>query len=132
MQPTDLYTSAHLFVAAVRLLTYQNGVPPSVESVCNTLSISEERGNHICRKLAERAIVQVVEGTFGTKLFVDNHLAIEEIPRSETDQQFDAALKKFQADRKDFSKKIENFQAQQEEKKKKLFADLDKQLKKDR
>ena len=132
MQSTglDLNAFAHLFVAAIRVPTHQKGIPPSVESVCRTLQISEERGNHICRKLGERAIVEVVEGAFGTKLFVKNYLAIEEIPKGETDRKFDDALKKFQAEKKDLSKKIESFQAQQEEKKKKLIADLDKQLQK--
>ena len=39
-------------------------------------------------------IVEMVEGAFGTKLFVTNHLAIEEIPRGETESKLDEALKK--------------------------------------
>ena len=130
MQSKDLYSTSHLFVAAIRVLTHQRSVPPSVDSVCKTLSISEERGYHLCRKLVEMGIVEVVRGAFGTKLFITNHLAIEDIPRGETESKLDEALKKFQNEKKDLSRKIESIKASQDEKKKKLFADLEKQLKK--
>lgn len=129
MQPADFYDAAHLFVAAVRVLTHQAGVPPSVESVAEMTKVSRERGHHLCRKLAEREIIQVIEGAFGTKLFVKNHTALEEIPRGETDNRMDEALKSFHDNKKKFSERIESFQSEQEEKKKKLFADLEKQLK---
>ena len=132
MKPKDFYSSAHLFVAAIRLLAHQNHVPPSVEMVCKTLSITEERGHHISRKLDELEIIEVISGAYGTKLFVKNHLAIEDIPRVEADSKFDEALKKFQDSRKDLSRKVASIQAIQEEKKKKLFSDLEKQFKKNK
>jgi len=130
MQSMDWYSTAHLFVAAIRVLTYLKNVPPSVESVCKTLSISDERGHHTCRKLADMEIIEVIEGAYGTKLFITNHLAIEGIPRGEAASKLDEALKKFQVEKKNLSKKVESIQASQKEKQKKLFADLEKQFKK--
>lgn len=130
MQSNDFYDTAHLFVAAIRVLTHRNGVPPSIESVSEMVSLSKESGHHVCRKLSEKGIVEVVEGAFGTKLFVRDHLAIEEIPRGEQASRLDEALKSFQDSKKELSKKIETIQSQQQEKKKKLFAELEKQLKK--
>lgn len=40
----SLYESAHLFVAAVRLLTHKDQSPPDIDQVCDMLSLSQERG----------------------------------------------------------------------------------------
>jgi len=130
MKPKNFYASAHLFVATIRVLAHQNHVPPSIEMVCKALSISEERGHHISRKLSELEIIEVISGAYGTKLFVKDHLAIEEIPQGDTDSKFDEALKKFQDSKKDLSRKVASIQANQKEKKRKLFSDLEKQFKK--
>ena len=49
----SLYDSAHLFTAAVRLLTYQDQSPPDIDQVCDLLQLSQERGGFICRRLEE-------------------------------------------------------------------------------
>jgi hypothetical protein len=131
MKPTDFYSNAHLVVAALRVLEHQNSTPPSIEDVCGAISISLEHGNLLCRKLKELNIIDVVEGTFGTRLFIKNHLAIEDIPRGEAGSSLEDELKKFKNSQKEFARKIESLQAEQEEKKKNLFAELEKKLKKD-
>jgi hypothetical protein len=60
---------------------------------------------------------------------VRDHLKIEEIPRGESDNHFEEELKKFQDNRKAISQKIETFQAEQKQKKKDLFAEMEKKLK---
>ena len=130
MDSKDFYAVAHLFVAAIRVLAHKHHVPPSVEMVCDALSLSEERGHHIARKLDDRKIIEVITSAYGTKLFVKNHLGIETIPSGSEDNTFDEALKKFKEGKKDISKKVAMIQATQEEKKKKLFSDLEKQFSK--
>jgi hypothetical protein len=125
----DLYSSAHLVVAAIRVFAHQQNVPPSIEQVCNMLSLNPEQGHMICRKLSEMGGIEIVEGAFGTRLYVHDHLKIEEIPKGKKDSDLAKELAAFQDARKGLSKKIESFQAQQAEKKKSLFADLEKQLK---
>jgi len=73
----------------------------------------------------------VVKGAFGTRLFIKNHLKIEEIPRNKNEDKLEKALKEFQNSRKDFTREIESFQAKQEKKQKDLFAELEKKLKKE-
>ena len=85
--------------------------------------------NFICRKLEELEVIEAVEGSYGTRLFVRDHLKIEDIPRGETGNKFEDELKKFQDNRKGFSQKMESFQAQQQQKKKDLFAEMEKKLK---
>lgn len=129
MQNTDLYSNTHLVVAAIRVLNHQKKAPPSIDEVCRALSFSLEQGNFICNKLEETGIIEVVEGTYGTRLFIKNHLKIEDIPKGDKVSNLEEELKKFQNSKKDFTKKIESFQAKQATKQKNLFAELEKKLK---
>lgn len=129
MQNTDLYSNTHLVVAAIRVLNHQKKAPPSIDEVCRALSFSLEQGNFICNKLEETGIIEVVEGTYGTRLFIKNHLKIEDIPKGDKVSNLEEELKKFQNSKKDFTKKIESFQAKQAKKQKNLFAELEKKLK---
>jgi len=129
MQNSDLYANAHLMVAAIRVLTHQKNSPPSIETVCQVLSFSLEHGNFLCNKLKEMEIIEIVEGTYGTRLFTKNHLQIEDIPRGDKVSGLEEELKKFQDSKKKISTKVESFQAQQAKKQKNLFAELEKKLK---
>jgi len=131
MNHANLYSSAHLIVAAIRILEHRNSSPPSVENICDTLSVSLEQGNLLFRKLEELKIIEVVEGPYGTRLFVRNHLMIEEIPKDSKESGIEEEIKQFQNTKKDYTKKIESFQAKQAEKQKNLFAELEKKMKKD-
>ena len=131
MQNSDFYSDAHLVVAAIRVLTHQNSTPPSMDEVCRIISFSLEQGNFICKKLKEIGIVDVVEGGFGTRLFIKNHLKIEEIPRGKKEDKLGEALKEFQNSKKDFTREVESFQAKQAKKQKDLFAELEEKLKKE-
>ena len=114
MDESTLYSDAHLIVASVRVLTHRNHTPPSIENVSEELAFSSEKSNFLCKKLKTMGVIDVVEGAFGTRLFVQDHLKLEE---------------RFKDSRKNFSKKIESFQAEKAKKQKDLFAELDKKLK---
>ena len=131
MEIKDPYSQAHLVVAAIRVLEHRQNAPPSIEEVCRTLEYTLEQGYMIGRKLKELDIIDIVEGNFGTRLSVKNHLAIEEIPRGIQESHLDKELKAFQTTRKERTKEMEvqSFKAKQEEKKKALFAEIEKKLK---
>jgi len=130
MEGKNFYNQSHLVVAAIRVLEYQQKRPPSEEDLSKALSFSPEQTTLMVRKLVEMEIISAVEGSYGVRLFVKDHLKLEEISREETESKLDEALKKFQDSRKDLTQKVESFKAQQDEKKKSLFAELEKQLKK--
>ena len=130
MQNSDFYSNAHLVVATIRVLTHKDSTAPSIDQVCRAISFSLERGNLICKKLKKIGIIEVVEGAFGNRLFIKNHMKIEEIPKGKKEGELEETLKKFQNSRKDFSKEIESYQVKQEKKQKDLFAELEKKLKK--
>lgn len=127
---TDFYTEAHLITAAIRILEHQHATPPSVEQVCEILAFSIEQGHRLCNRLKEMGIIDITSGAFGTRLFIVDHLKIEEIPRGETGSSMETELRKFQDSQKGLEKKVETIKAEQEKKKKDLFADLEKQFKK--
>lgn len=127
---TDLYEAAHMMVAAVRVLTHQKRLPPTLSAVCQTLCFSEEHGLLVCRRLIEAGVLEMTSTAHDNKLFVKNHLAIEDIPRGRGDSRLDEELRRFQASRSQINQKVESIQAQAEEKKRKLFAQLEQQLKK--
>ena len=129
MQGIDLYSYAHLVVAAIRVWEHQKSVPPSIDEICQTLSFSTERGNLICRKLHEIGIIEIVEGAYGTRLFIKDHRLIEEMPKDTKESGLKKELKKFKDAKKDHTQKIESLQAEQAEKRKSLFSEIEKKLK---
>jgi hypothetical protein len=130
MQPKDIYAHAHLFVAAMRVLDHQQGAPPSIEKVGALLSFSGEKTHLICRKLVEMGIIELLEGAFGNRLVIKDHLKLEDISKDQSESKLDEELKKFKTGRKEIEKRVESIKAEQEQKQKELFAELEKKLKK--
>lgn len=129
MKNEDLYSSAHIFVAGIRVFEHTRSKQPSVDDLCDLLSLTLEQGNYVCKKLVSCGVIERVEGGFGTRLFIKDHLKIEEIPSGQPETTLEDELKEFQDSQKEFSKKIKSFQATQAEKKKNLFAEMEKKLK---
>jgi hypothetical protein len=129
MKPSDIYNNSHLLVAGIRVLEHVHQRPPTMDEVCAFLSISLEQGNLICRKLTEIGCLEVVEGSFGIRLFIRDHLKLEDLPKTLTDDTLGKAVRQFQNSRKDIENKIAAIKAGQADKKKSLFAELEKKLK---
>ncbi len=125
----DFYTEAHLIVAAIRIVEHRNAAPASIEEVCQILSFSLERGHYLCRKLAELEIVAMVEGAFDIKLYVKDHLKLEEIPKGVVESKLEKELQKFQTAKKQIDQKIESIKSEQAKKKQDLFAEIEQKLK---
>ena len=129
MKPTDLYTTAHLFVAAVRVLDHQEGAPPALEAVCRLLGYSEEKGSFLLNRLKELAIVDTVKSGFNDRIVVGDHMAIEELPRDAEESRLEQELKKFRQGKHAMEEKVASIKAQQNQKKQDLFAEIEKKLK---
>lgn len=131
MKTTKTYHYSHLFVAAIRILGHQKATPPSLSEVCELLDFSLERGHFICNRLEEMGAVEVIEGAYGMRLYIKDHTLLESIPKEGQESKLDEALKQFQASRKGHADKVASIKADQKEKRKTLFADLEKKLKSD-
>ncbi len=131
MNSNDLYSNAHLIVAAIRILEYRHKKPPLIEDVCKSIPFSIEQGHLLCRKLKDLGIVEMVDGAYGVRLSINDHLQIEKIDRDIKETHIKEDLEKFKESQKKFSKKIESIKAEQEKKQKDLFAELEQKLKRD-
>jgi hypothetical protein len=129
MKTENLYSTAHLFVAAIRICQHKQSALPSIEDVCRLISYSLERGNYVVKQLKEMEIIEAVESPYGVRLSVKNHLRLEDIPQEEKESAFSDELAKFKQTQKSFASKIESFTEKQKEKKKNLFDEVEKKLK---
>jgi hypothetical protein len=130
MMTNDFYTTAHLFVAAVRVLDYQDGAPPALEAVCRQLNFSDEKGSYLLNRLKELGIVGTVKSGFNDRIVVANHLAIEDLPQDAQESRLEQELKKFKKGKNAMQEKVASIKAQQDQKKQDLFAEIEKKLKK--
>jgi hypothetical protein len=130
MDSKSLYNEGHLFVAAVRVLRHRKGVPPMLEQINELLGITTEQAGLVGRRLRDAGIVEEVQGAFGVRYEIKDYLKLEDLPREVDTSQLDDALKKFQSERHMISQKIESIKEQQAQKKKDLFAQIEKKLKK--
>jgi hypothetical protein len=131
MKNKSIYDEGHLFVAAIRILEHLNSSPPSIDQISKHLNFSTEQTGLISRRLKESGIIEQVEGAFGQRWAVSDHVKLEGLPRETKNSQLDDELKKFQSERQKLAAKVESIKEQQEKKKKDLFADIEKKLKKD-
>ena len=125
----NLYSNGHLFISGVRVWEHLNGKAPKIEDICELLNMSPEQAGYLLRRLTELEVTEIVKGSYGDRIFIRHHLNLEEIPREQVENKLDAELKKFQDNQKQLVDKIDSMRAEQAEKKKSLFADMEKKLK---
>jgi len=109
-------------------VAHKDQSPPDIDQVCDMLNLSQERGGFICRRLEDIGAVEVVKGAYGLRLFVRDHLKIEEIPKEEAHDKLQDELSKFQTAQKNVASRIASMQADQKKKKKSLFEEMEKKL----
>ncbi len=129
MGKNNLYTLAHLIVAAIRIHEHKYAGPPTIDNICKILSISLEEGNRLCLKLSEMQIIEALEKPGETRFFVKDHLAIEKIPDQPETNTLQSELDQFKKSRKAEINKIKSIQSEQTEKKKRLHGELEQKLK---
>lgn len=130
MNVNSKYKEAHLIVAAIRILEYRQNAPPTLEDVGKMLAISPEEASRISRNLRSMGIVETVEKSGETRLFVSDHLRIEELSDQPEQDALSRELEKFRQKKQSEKKTLESLKAQQEEKRKKMQEDIEQKLKK--
>lgn len=131
MERKNQYVEGHLFVAAIRILEHRHGAPPTLDLIADMLKFSNEQTGWISRRLMESGIIKIVEGAFGDRWGIDDHLKLEDLPRESESSQLDEALKQFKAEKNKIALKVESIKEQQAKKQKDLFSEIEKKLKKD-
>ena len=125
------YQEGHLFVAAIRILEHLNSAPPAIEQIADLLQLSAEQTGFLSRRLQEAGVVKIVESAFGDRWGVDDHLKIEEMPKKVETNQLDEALKQFKSKKDKLAQKVASIKAEQAQKQKDLYSEIEQKLKKD-
>lgn len=124
-----LYEKAHLVAAAIRVLTHTLHTAPETVNISDLLGISLEETGWILHSMNECGIVEQVSAGAVTRYFLVDTLKIENLPRKSGQTQLDQELAKFKSNRQEIKTKVASIQNAQVEKKKSLFAEIEKKLK---
>jgi DNA-binding Lrp family transcriptional regulator len=127
--PVSTYDQGHLLVAALRLFVHRHKRPPSVRELSEMVGISPEMGHYVCNRLERLGVIEMVDAAFEERLYLREHLKLEELPREEKASDLEGEVKKLKEDRQRQQEQMEKLQASHQSKKKDLFSDLDRQLK---
>ena len=130
MKNLSLYRTAHLITAAIRVLEYRDGHPPSVEAIGSLLSASTEQIHRLCRKLENQGIVEITSGAYGVRVFIRDHMAIEQLPDETPKSGLEDELAKFKQEQQNRNKSIEDLKNKEDARRKELFRQIEDQFKK--
>ncbi len=130
MKNFSLYKIAHLLVAAIRVLEYRDGHPPSIEAMGQLLSTSAEQVHRWCRKLEHHGIVEITGGAYGVRVFIRDHTAIEQLPDDTPGSDLGEELAKFKQEQQNRNQNIEKLKHNEEARRKELFKQIEEQFKK--
>jgi hypothetical protein len=97
----------HAHVAAIRVLSYREGRPPTLAEVAEILGSKIEITTHRLRALQELGIVQMIESPFEVHVHVADYAALEELPEEHTGEDLAEQMKDFQRRQEE---KAEEFQ----------------------
>ncbi len=125
----SLYDKAHLVAAAIRVLTHTQKTAPTLSSISDLLGISQEEIAWIVHVLSTHDIVTGVTAGSITRYFLADVSKIESLPKQSTETQLDQELAKFKNARQEMESKAQTILAEQAEKQKSRFAEIEKKLK---
>jgi len=85
----------HAHVAAIRVLRYRLGRPPTLDEVAEILGSRPEITNHRLRKLQALGIVHIVENPFDIHLSVADHRPLDDLPEEADENVLSDAVEDF-------------------------------------
>ena len=120
------YDEAQALVAAVRVHEFTKKASPSFKEVADLLEMTTDWVSRVCSELAEKGILELVEGPFQTTcIVIVDHLAVESLPRKARENRMEEELKKFKEKTAGvYEQKAKAIQEEQKKKEKDLFNDI--------
>lgn len=124
-----LYDKGHIVLAAIRIFEFVNEYAPNTEDLLNMLNISREDLELVVRRLEERGVLSVASAAGSRRIFIRNHLKLEEFKDQEQGSSIEDEVAKFKEQQNKIGEKVTKMQQEQKERKKDLYADMEKKLK---
>ncbi|MBI9076715.1 MAG: hypothetical protein JEZ02_15010 [Desulfatibacillum sp.] len=129
MDHNSPYYKAHLVVAAARIADHKFGVPPTVSQISEVTGYSIEESQSICNKLKEMEVLKAVLAGDVERMYIKNPLPMEELPRANQGPNMEAEVEKFAKQQAERMANITVKAKDEKQRKKDLFAALEKELK---
>lgn len=129
MDRSSLYYKAHLVAAATRVLDHQNGVPPSIEQLSQTIGFSVEEVQSICNNLKKKNVLTMVMAGDVERIYIKDPAPIEELPRTKQGPDMEKEIAKFAEKQRAKMANVSVKAKNEKQRKKELFAALEKELK---
>jgi DNA-binding Lrp family transcriptional regulator len=83
MMTEGLYSKAHCFIAAIRVLEHLHRRPPSLKEISDLLRISQDETSRISRRLENLGVIRCIKSGVEERFIIHDHLKIESIPKEE-------------------------------------------------
>ncbi len=128
MSSGDIYSQAHLFVAATRVFEHLQHQPASLKGLKDLLQVSEEELSRISRKLEEAGAINVIMSGGETRFTIRDHTKIEEFPRSIEVPKMEEEISQYKTNQELRLKEIEQSMAKKGDKSS-IFSEIEKALK---
>jgi DNA repair photolyase len=128
MSSGDIYSQAHLFVAATRVFEHLQHQPASLKGLKDLLQVSEEELSRISRKLEEIGAINVIMSGGEARFSIREHMKIEEFPRSIEAPKMEEEISQYKTKQELRLKEIEQSMAKKGDKSS-IFSELEKALK---
>lgn len=123
------YEEGHLVVSAIRVLTHKQANPASPGDVASLIDYSTEKVLHICRRLQQDGIIKFVEGPYDQKLYIMNHIKLENLAQDKHEQGLKDNIAQHESKQAARIEDVKKQQYSHKDKQQNLFDDLEKQLK---
>ncbi|WP_092211346.1 hypothetical protein [Desulfoluna spongiiphila] len=120
------YDEAQALVAAVRVHEFTKKASPSFKEVAEILEMTTDWVSRVCSELTEKGIVDLVEGPFQTTcIVIEDHLAVESLPKKARENRMEEELKKFKEKTAGlYEQKVKAIQEEQKKKEQDLYNDI--------
>jgi DNA-binding Lrp family transcriptional regulator len=128
MTDSGLYSQAHLFTSALRIIEHMKNSPASLKEIADMLGFSTEETARISRRLEETGIIKTMLSGNQERFFIKDHLAIENIPKESKTPAMMEEVMRIKAEKEAKLSQLECI-LKKGPAKADLFAELDKALK---
>jgi hypothetical protein len=95
MESSITREEGHAHVAAVRVLRWRLGRPPTLEEIAEVLGSKMEITNHRIRRLAELGALYIVENPFNVHVSVADHRVVDDLPETANEDVLKDAVQDF-------------------------------------
>lgn len=126
----NLYQKGHLLLAGIRIFEFNNEYAPDIEDLLQIFAgVSREDIEFVVRRLEGQGIVSVASAAGARRIFIRDHLKLEELKEMEKGPSIEDEVAKFKEQQSKIGEKVTQMQQEQKSRKKDLYADMEQKLK---